>query len=346
MKLLYIVYSNLKYDQRVQQELNSISKIVDTFSISIGNSEIEDKNFFINPGKVGFLKFPIAWALFLLKTIQIKPDILMFADINTAPVAILYKFLFSKPIIFDMHEIGSEMEANSNYFKKLIWKLLEFITIQYSDRIITINNSLRKYLLKYSDREITVLSNYPSNKLFNSNNMSKRKNFVYIGNLSSGRGLENLVKVFQLKQDANLKIIGNGKLKNTLRKIADSALNIEFYDAVPLEHLTQYLLEEGTGFVLTEGTCLNHYYSLPNKVFQYLQLGIPFIASDLPELKALAESTGAGVVVKVSEEDIKSGIDEIMKHYKKYRTAAKNVKYKYIWENQESLLLDLIKKFI
>jgi len=346
MKLLYIVYSNINYDQRVQQELNSISKIVDTFSISIGDIKETNGNMYINPGKIGFLKFPIAWALFLLKTIQIKPDILMFADINTAPVAIFYKILFAKPIIFDMHEIGSEMEANSNYFKKLIWKILEFITIRYSDHIITINNSLMGYLHKYSDREVTVLFNYPSNRLFNRSTTPKRKNFVYIGNLSSGRGLEHLVRTFLLKQDANLKIIGNGILKNTLRKIADSALNIEFYDTVPLEHLTQYLLKEGTGFILTEGTCLNHYYSLPNKVFQYLQLGIPFITSDLPELKALVESTGAGVAVKVSEEGIKSGIDEIMNHYKKYRKAAKNIKYKYVWENQESLLLDVIKRFI
>ncbi|MCK4545453.1 hypothetical protein KAU43_07930, partial [candidate division WOR-3 bacterium] len=73
---------------------------------------------------------------------------------------------------------------------------------------------------------------------------------------------------------------------------------------------------------------------------------MPFIASDLPELKALVENTGAGVTVKVSEEGIKSGMDEIMKHYKKYRKAAMNIKYKYVWENQESLLLDVIKRFI
>ena len=60
-------------------------------------------------------------------------------------------------------------------------------------------------------------------------------------------------------------------------------------------------------------SCLNYRYSLPNKLFQYMAAGIPVVASDFRQVRAVVEGSGAGVVVDTTSPNaIAKGIRHVL----------------------------------
>ena len=79
-----------------------------------------------------------------------------------------------------------------------------------------------------------------------------------------------------------------------------------------MDELPQYVEGADVGVVLTDGSCENHRLSLPNKVFQYLQSGLPVIVSDLPEMARLVRAHGVGLTVdRDSPESIAAAISRL-----------------------------------
>ena len=54
-------------------------------------------------------------------------------------------------------------------------------------------------------------------------------------------------------------------------------------------------------------TSLSYRYSLPNKLFQYMQAGLPVVASDFPQVREVVEETGAGITVDPRDVDALAG---------------------------------------
>lgn len=53
-----------------------------------------------------------------------------------------------------------------------------------------------------------------------------------------------------------------------------------------------------------QGTCLNHCLALPNKIFEYIQAGIPILVSDLPEMQRVVVDYGVGEVFPDGDDQI------------------------------------------
>jgi glycosyltransferase involved in cell wall biosynthesis len=91
---------------------------------------------------------------------------------------------------------------------------------------------------------------------------------------------------------------------------------------------------------------LNYYYSLPNKVFDYMHAGLPILASDLPEIRQIVETVDFGIVVNRYDPVYLSGIVREMtgddSRMKKWRQNALKNKGFYTWERQEKELLEVI----
>lgn len=344
MRIVYTVFSNLKYDQRVKQELKTLSKRYDIYSISIGKNG-KGKNLEVSTVNFPALRFLIVWVKLFFEINRIKPALIFFADINTAPPALLCKVLYNIPIVFDMHEIGSEMKEKQNYFVKLFWKTIEFITLKNADSVITVSNSLAGYIKAKVNRGVSVLYNYPSKAIWNVISMGDKRNICYVGNLSEDRGLEQIVRAFKELNGYNLTIIGGGKLEKQLKFIASDAANITFRGVVAAEKLPAEIAKYGAGIVMNEGKSVNNRLGLPNKIFQYIATGIPFVCSNLPEMKKIANGTGAGIACSTDLENIKKAIGTVAENYDIFQKKAMKYREIFIWEKQEKILLDLVKRY-
>lgn len=64
-------------------------------------------------------------------------------------------------------------------------------------------------------------------------------------------------------------------------------LNIHLHDAVPHADVVSIVQSADFGLCMIENVSLSDYYCLPNKIFEYCFAGVPVLASDFPDIRAI-----------------------------------------------------------
>jgi glycosyltransferase involved in cell wall biosynthesis len=136
--------------------------------------------------------------------------------------------------------------------------------------------------------------------------------FLYVGGLTPGRGIELLLQAFAPGEpNRHLVFMGFGKLEGRVREYAARHSNIHLHPPVKPEEVVAYASGADVGISLIENTCLSYYYSLPNKIFEYLLAGIPVIASDFPDMLQALEKFHCGWPTPVKAEKVATLVKSI-----------------------------------
>lgn len=126
--------------------------------------------------------------------------------------------------------------------------------------------------------------------------------FLYQGSLSRDRGIEHLVEAMAIlttiRDDIHLVFMGFGRLETWLSDLAAHHDHLHFHPAVEYDEVLSISASADVGIVSTQPTCKNHLYCLPNKLFEYIQAGIPVLSNALVDAKALLIQYGAGMAVE------------------------------------------------
>ena len=77
--------------------------------------------------------------------------------------------------------------------------------------------------------------------------------------------------------------------------------------------MVSYLEQCDYGLCLIEDVSLSDQLSMPNKLFEYMQAGLPVVASDLPEIASTVRDTGIGILVDISLDDLEIAIQALAK---------------------------------
>ena len=129
---------------------------------------------------------------------------------------------------------------------------------------------------------------------------------LFQGSFSAGKNLEALVKAFALlPENLHLFLLGNGEFKAKLQKIcqAEKLSNVHFGNAVALVMLSAYTACADLGVIpYLAAECENNRLCTPNKLFEYIDAGIPIAANDLPELRACINRFDNGVCCPMESE--------------------------------------------
>nr|WP_246169854.1 glycosyltransferase [Alkalibaculum sporogenes] len=376
-----VVQNNFVNDSRIIKEANSLGKngykVLVLALHEIGLKEIEKFEYFdvervhlITRNKLSKLNVyaqSIKYIEFFNKCIRrakiFQPDIVHCHDIYTLPIGEKIKKICKCKFIYDSHELWSDVShRKSSYIYTSFKNNLEKKIVKKSDAVITVCNSIgNKLKEQYNlDQKIVIVRNIPlkrdlqqDNDIFRKkyNLDSEKKILLYQGGVQDGRGIEKIVRTMRyLDFKIILIILGNGSLIPDLKHLTKE-LKIEnrvfFHDAVSQEILLDYTSSADLGIHLMENTCLNHYYALPNKIFEYIQANIPIVCSDFPEMKNIIINFKIGEVVDPTDESkIAKVINDVMLSQDKfeiYKTNCKNAKDILNWENEETILLELYR---
>jgi len=279
-------------------------------------------------------------------------DILHCNDLNALPIGVTIKKFFNKnvKIVYDAHEYETETHYAKGIGKKITQKLERFL-IRYVDKTITVSDSIaNEYVRLYNIEKPTLVLNTPFYKEIEKTDIFREKFeipkekviFLYQGALNHGRGIENLVSAFKTMEDKYIIIfMGYGLLEESIKEASKHHKNIYLHEAIAPHKVLAYTSSADFGISTIEDSCLSYRYCLPNKMFEYMMVGLPIIVSNLPEMKKVVDTFNVGVVL--DENSIKGIIEAIEKSVKLDRELLKKniekVKKIYNWEEQEIMLL-------
>ncbi len=305
-------------------------------------------------GPLFYLFFNLRLFFFLLKQ---KSTLLFSNDLDT----LLPNFLISKlkrlPLIYDSHEIFCEVpELQQNPFKKRIWQALEAFVLPRLRYCITVNDSIALYFKTLYGRDFISLRNIPpflplSQPATRADlNLPENKKLVLLqgAGINVDRGAEELVRAMAFVENTCLVIIGSGdvwpRLKELARPLSDRVILIH---KLPKEQLVRYTALADLGISIDKDTNLNYRFSLPNKLFDYFQAGLPVLASDLPEIASLIRHYAAGEFIESHQpEHLAERMTALLNspNLPLYRENAKKAAGELSWENEKIKLLDLITR--
>ncbi len=142
--------------------------------------------------------------------------------------------------------------------------------------------------------------------------------------------------------------MGYGEIQNELEDLVDQRGfqgRVKFLPTVPQEVLLEYTSCADLGVIPYKPVSLNNYYTLPNKLFEYINAFIPVVASDLPELRRVIMGNSIGLLFDPENpRSIAESIEQVMANQDRYAEMKKNTieaAKKYNWENESKKLLAL-----
>jgi glycosyltransferase involved in cell wall biosynthesis len=123
---------------------------------------------------------------------------------------------------------------------------------------------------------------------------------IYQGMLQEGRGLETAVSALAAVPGLHLAIIGGGPLGEPLRRLAlekACAERVHLLGEVDFRELAALTRGAFAGLAPFQALSASYLYSLPGKLFEYIQAGVPVIATALPEIRKVVDGYRVGICV-------------------------------------------------
>lgn len=291
---------------------------------------------------------------------RMRADVVHAHDVNTLPTAWLAAKLSGAKLVYDAHEISTSREGYSS-FRSLVAGVERFLMPRAHGTITTTDTRAKFFARAYGIARPVVLQNRPrfqplraSSRIREELGLSEPWPIIlYQGGVQQGRGLERLVRVAAQVPDTYFVLIGGGRLDGSLRSIA-AELGLEgrvrFIPTVALSELPSYTASADIGVQPIENTCLNHYTTDSNKLFEYVQAGLPVVASDLPEIRRVVREYDLGLLVPAGDSKaLATALNCLVENADKRRShAQQSLKAAAVlsWEQQEDDLLALYERIL
>ncbi len=315
------------------------------------------------------LQRDIPWENKLRKTAwEVNADVYHANDLDTLEICGKVARQRKARLVYDSHELWLESSRYliaTNLLNRIRLRKIEQKYAPRADAVIAVTplRGEKMQQMYPSIKNLVIVENAPE-KLVQLPPTGRLRSMInakpetvialYQGVICPERGLEELLEAARLVKNPTVRfvVIGMDTWNGTLQKLAqDMQLGdrITFLPPVPSEELPEITVDADMGFILFRNTCLNHYYSLPNKLYEYMMAGVPIVSSDFPELSRVLKEVGSGITVDPdSPAAIASAVDKLagnqllrdrMKN--SGRTAALK---KYNWEPQSKLLREMYRK--
>jgi glycosyltransferase involved in cell wall biosynthesis len=270
-------------------------------------------------------------------------------DTDTLPANFLASKIRRKKLVFDAHELFPEVPELAHRPKvKRIWKKIEDWIFPHLKYCYTVCQLIADYYNQKYNINMKVVRNVPycsepaNEKLLD---YPEKKIILYQGAVNLGRGLEWVIDAMPLVENAVLVIIGDGDMMNELKERVKN-LQLEekvfFLGRISGSELHKYTPSADLGLCLLENRGLNYYYSLPNRIFDYLHAGVPVLATDFPEIAHIVKNNHTGILVNRYEpEYLASVLNEFFANGFDTGHFAEIAK-KFCWEEEERIFQKIL----
>ncbi|MCE5282796.1 MAG: glycosyltransferase [Deltaproteobacteria bacterium] len=285
-----------------------------------------------------------------------KIDCINSHSLAVLPLCVYLKSRHGAKLIYDTHELETETDGCTG-IRQFLSKFVEKKLIRYVDEVSVVSESIAQwYRDTYSLNRVHVIRNVPyrpsslpapTRLLRDRYGIADHEMvFLYHGTISEERGVDLLLRIFaRLDRSKHIVFMGFGNRTAAVTEYAARHENIHYQPAVPPDELLPYTCGADIGIHLIKNTCLNHYYCLPNKIWEYLNASLPVLISDLYEMGRLVDRFDCGWKCKPRERDAHELIQSITWGAlgEKKKGVAESQRH-FGWQLEEAPLLEIYKQ--
>ncbi|WP_313126486.1 hypothetical protein [Proteiniclasticum ruminis] len=333
MKVMFIVYHDLKTEARSQEILECAKSIGDTVLVSYSKpfNDIKCKCIETGKGKRKYFQFIIAALKAIVKE---RPEVVILHD-NYTSVLIPYIRLFSKKtkVIYDSSElyIDKNRDKGLKSVKSEFLRLSEKKFINRADITIAANIERARIMKTYFNLKADpiVFDNiHKIEDIYDINTCQEKYghlfkddvfNIVYGGGISKKRLTLELTKtVGDLGNEFSLIILGNADKKDKeefYTLLEDNNINNVTYIGFISRAELRYMLKNASISVsIFSQDTVNNINCASGKLFESLFEGTPVLTSENPPLKRVCIDYGVGI----STNNFYDGIIKLRENYSYY----------------------------
>lgn len=368
-KLALTVTNDLVADNRVHKVATTLTKL--GFDVTLIGRKLPESpilkpreykthrmNLIFNRGPLFYAAYNISLFFHLL----IKQyDLVVSNDLDSLPAGFVFTKLANKKLVYDSHEYYTEVPELVNRPNiKRIWEWLEATMIPEIKYCYTVCQSIADvYNSKYGAnfevvRNVPFKSGDKKNELLNEIDLPTDQPIIlYQGAINLGRGIEDAIQAMKKIENARLVIVGNGDLFEDCQQLAIKegvSEKVIFTGRIPYDEV-KFITQQATiGLSVEKDMGLNYRFALPNKIFDYIQSGIPILASSLPEIKRVIDDYNVGMCIPVTNADeLVIGINQMLSNERtltKWKDNCKLAAKELCWENEEKILINLFDQVV
>ena len=341
MKICHFTSAHESDDVRIFiKECSSLANNgYETYLVAQGESREENGVHVIGVGdmpggkKNRMTKF--AKAVFL-KAEELDCGIYHFHDPELLPYALKIKKA-GKKVIFDSHEDVPGQILDKKWIPSplrrvisKLYKAYETHVVKQIDSVVAATPHIAEKFVGRA-KAVSTVNNYPKLEdiVFHNAPFAEREPIVcYAGGINEDRG-EQI--------DARLIIAGE--------HIKETDGNVEYVGILNRQEVNALYGRSIAGLCILK-PIENYYYSQPIKMYEYMAAGIPFVCSDFPGWRRVAEDSQSGICVDPNDNTaIVDAVNYLLSHKSKAQEMGRKghdyVIKNCIWKNEEKSLLDL-----
>jgi glycosyltransferase involved in cell wall biosynthesis len=296
-----------------------------------------------------------------------KKDLLKFGPniihAHELPAGIVGSYIKGKikcKLIYDSHELETSTHAVLPSISWWYRQLTEKNIVRNSDNVITVSNDIKDHLnIIYNKEKIDVIYNTPDILSKSSQFAGIRSRLklqhcdklaVYIGSAGEGRGLDIILKAVNLIPALHLAFLGIHSeseaaiyLKDIVRR-EKLSVRLYFISPIPNDKITMFIAGANVSLIATQDICLNHKFSMPNKLFESAFAGVPIVSTPIQSTSNFINELGIGEVASdYGYISYSKAIRIVLDNNKSYYNLISTEKLKdnYGWLAQEKKMLQI-----
>ncbi len=359
-RVIHCILNDLSYEQRARKIALSLSGQYDVLLVGVctikrcrpvSRLPCEFRRIFV-PVDGGPLFFFLANVfLFFFLLFLRRWEVVIVADLDALVGCYWAARWRGKRVVLDSRELYPALPSlYGRPFRRWVWQKVEAWLYPKVPYHFTVSPPIADYYKKRYGINPWLIYNLPLRQRGFAKARLQDKLLFYQGVLHPYRGLEEVILALRMVSGWRLWIAGDGKHRPYLEAMVKQEglqSRVLFLGLLPYEEALGYAREATMGVSGELPVTDNHRYALPNKVFDYIQVGLPVLAGEAPLIRRLVQQLGVGFVVESWQpRQIASALREIEKMEESYQSwvaKAREMARRLNWENQARCLTTLLE---
>ena len=368
MRIAVLVSNDLSFDQRVKKTCRVLEAA--GHEVLLVGRELPESVPYEGPGTATRLKlknkrgvrFYTELQRSLIKWLKgVDVDAIWANDLDTLLPAVVVGKKKGIRVVYDSHEFFTEAAGLTDApLKRWVWLMIEKYTVPKVGSMITVNSSIAENYRSRYGVHVDVLWNMP--ELSDIPEVEHRKPFEQYGVptdkpilllqgafMDRDRGTKEAVDSMEFIDDAILVLVGAGReWEESKERLDDPRWKGRLFciPRLPYEELKKLTASADIGLSLDKASHINYQLSLPNKLFDFLHVGLPIVASPMVEVAKIVNQYKVGVVVeKVDPDHIASAVKKMLEKPKSvWFKACMNARENLHWGADSHVIIEQLEK--